>query len=213
VKYFIFFLFLFYLFTGDVFARIVDFGVQGPQYKIEEINGQKLIEERIKDLNVTKLEKTLTKKAKALYTSHLIIKRSMKDTNTTRLDVVKAGWTAKAPNGKIVIKKGQNLISKIPKGARFSLCFVDFNVGRKIMNMIVKSFGKKCLYMVNNINSLRFQKIYHVQAYPLAPQNYIAITRFHIKVMPTKIIKFLNKLRTITLSVKRLKKEAAVNAK
>ncbi len=202
-------LLLILLIDESVFAHIIDFGVQGPQYKIEEINGQKLIEERIKELNVTKVDDTLVKKTKELYTSHLIIKRSMKDTNTTKLDIVKAGWTARLPNGKIVIKKGQKLISKIPKGSRFSLCFVDFNVGRKIMNMIVKSFGKKCIYLVNNINSLRFKQMYNVRAYPLAPQNYIALTRFHIQVMPTKIIKFSNKLRTITLSVKRLMKQLA----
>lgn len=199
-----------FLANTNIFANIIDFGVQGTQYKIEEINGQKLIEERIKDLNVTRIDHNLAVKTRALFTSHLIFKRSMKDTNITRIDVVKAGWTAYGPNGKVLIKKGQKLVSKIPKGYRFSLCFVDWNVGHKIMNLIVKSFGKKCIYMVNNINFMKFRKLYDVRAYPLAPQNMIAVTRFHVKVMPTKIIKYSNKLQSITLSIKRLKKEVAV---
>jgi len=197
--------FLFLLLNVVCFGDVVDFGIQGKQYSIIEENGIDFIKRRTKEINKQKLETELEEKIKKLAVSHVQISSSNADTNTTADDIYLAKWNIRDPiSREIVYAKGSQIPTKMQKGERLELCFVDGHLKKGIIDKIIADFGKKCTYFVNKKNVFDFQKEYDVQAYPMGGQNIEYIERYNVEVLPTKITRYLDKKNTRTLNIKRL---------
>ena len=181
-------------------STFIDFGIHGLLYDIEEINGDDLIKKELKKIDAKKIIIKLNKEISNSFISHLNLPSSIKDMSMTKIDIVKARWDIKDSRGSLIKAKGDDIISRLPKGVKLELCFIDANVPKAVFKKILQKFGK-CIYMVNNINSEEFTKLYGHEAYPLVSQNLTYIDRFKIKYFPTKIIKYEDKINTITLSI------------
>jgi hypothetical protein len=194
-------------FVVSVFG-VVDFGVQGKQYEIVEINGNKLIKDAIAALDVKKIEKELEQSFVNSATSNVKIKVSYSDENITTLDVYKAKWDIRDVDGSMLYRTGEPIPTALPFGVKIVLCFVDGSLQKKIVDKIVASYGKRCKYFVNKVDVRLFSKEYGVEAYPLGGQNLEYIQRYKIGSLPTKMTRFEDKIKYETLSVKRMLLEA-----
>lgn len=197
---------VFVLFLGAVcFGDTIDFGVQGKQYPIIEENGIDFIKRRTKEIDKKKLELELEEKIKKLSVSNVQIPNSNADVNITSDDIYLAKWDIRDPiSGNVVYNKGSQIPTKMQKGERLELCFVDGHLNKAVINKIIADFGKKCTYFVNKKNVFDFQKEYGVKSYPMGGQNLEYIERYNVKVLPTKITRYLDKKTTRTLNIKRL---------
>lgn len=193
------------LFGTVCFGDAVDFGVQGKQYPIIEENGIDFIKRRTKEIDKKKLETELEEKIRKLAVSKVQMPDSKADTNTTEDDIYLAKWDIRDPvAGEIAYTKGARLPTKMQKSERLELCFVDGHLKKAVVDKIIADFGKKCTYFVNNKNIFDFQKEYGVRAYPMGGQNLEYIERYGVKVLPTKITRFLDKKTTQTLDIRKL---------
>ena len=186
----------------------VDYGVQGELYDIKERNGDDLIKEKLRDLNKTKIREDLQKKVIAAYKTSVGLPKSLVDKTVTSKDSVRARWDIVDPYGNTIYKKGDFIVSKIPKGLRVELCFVDGDVKKNILDKIIAEFGRECVYMVDNMDSRKFETRYGVRAFPMGGQNIVYLKRFKVESTPTKIIKFEDKITRITLNIERVAMEA-----
>ena len=192
------------LLSTNLLSEVIDFGIQGAQYTIVEKNGNELIQEKIRDLNYTAIEESLHKEALSLFTSRQNIPKSFIDNVETKEDLVRARWNILDFDGNILYEKGEYIPSILPSGAKLEICFIDASLDEKIVDRIIKDFGRECIYMVNNINSYKFSKEYDLQAFPIGGQNNIYLERFNINILPTKVTKIGNEITKQTLSIKRL---------
>jgi len=199
VKIYIIFI-LFY----QILNAYVDFGVVGPLYSIEEENGDDLIQRKIKDINVTQLQQDIEEEIDKLYYSKLSLQHSYIDKEITKKDIVLSRYDIQDLYGNIVLKKGEEIVSKIPKGTSFSLCFIDASLHDDIVKKIISDFGKNCIYLINNADSRIVGKKYNITAYPMGGQNLLYIDRFNISQLPIKITKNGAYITRKQLNIKRL---------
>jgi hypothetical protein len=193
------------LFSLFCYGDVVDFGIQGKQYPIIEENGIDFIKRRTQEIDKRGLELKLEEEVKKLATSRVKLPISKADTNTTVDDIYLAKWDIRDPiTQEIIYAKGTRIPTTMQKGAQMELCFIDGGLNSKIVNKIITDFGTKCTYFVNNIDVFEFQKKYGVDAYPMGGQNMAYINRYKVKVLPTKITRFLDKKLVKTLDIERI---------
>ncbi|WP_294961521.1 hypothetical protein [Sulfurimonas sp.] len=196
--------FLIIVFIVNLNAEIVDFGVQGKQFKIVEENGNELIQKELKKLDYKKIDKDINDSIEKLKTSMYKIKASAVDSIETTKDLYKAKWDIKDVDGSVLYTKGDYIPTTLSKGVQLELCFVDGSLLKGVVDEIVKTFGNKCKYFINKKNIDLFAKEYGVETYPLGGQNVPYLTRYKIESLPTKIIRIEDKLITQRLSIKRI---------
>jgi len=207
-----FFSFLFFvLIVSAANAQVVDFGVKGELFDIKEKNGNVLIKEKLSKLDYKKLEKELAKEVESMKTSHLPIKTSMADFDETAIDVYRTNRDIKNYDGTMMYRKGDVIPTMIPHGIKKEMCFVDGKLSKEITTAIIQEFGKNCIYFVNNMNVELFSEIYNIDAYPMGGQNKIFLSRYGVKELPTKIVRFSDKIERVQLNVKRLSLENGEN--
>ena len=195
------FFFLFFL----SHAEVVDFGIQGRQYPILEENGIDFIKRRIKEIDKKKIENTLKEEVYKLAKSSVVIPTSYSDTNVTKKDVYLAKWDIVDPITKeLLYAKGEPIPTDMQKGKQLELCFIDGHLQKAVLENIITTFGRKCTYFVNNKDVFEFEKEFNVSAYPMGGQNLAYLNRYEVKVLPTKITRFLDKKIVRTLNVKRI---------
>ncbi len=194
----------FMIITTIAIAEVVDFGVQGKQYKIVEEDANELVKKGIKELNVTKIVDDVNKQVKEMMVGHQKIPRSFLDEIITKKDLVPARWDVLNFDGTALYKKGEMITSELPFGTRLDLCFVDGGLDDKIVKYVVDYYGKNCIYMINETSFVDFGKKYGVEAYPMGGNNVDYTQRFGIKVIPTKITKVADTITKETLNIKRI---------
>ena len=181
-----------------------DFGIDGKLYNIVEENGNDMIDKGLKDINITQINNILKQEVEESFISHIRLPDSTQTLTVKQKDLVPARWDVIGLDGTIMAKKGDLILSKIPQGMSFSLCFINGDDPKEILDYVVNEFGK-CVYMVNNIDSRAFNKIYGFETYPISKQVKEYLTRFGISKFPTKITKKSSYLYTQTLNIVELK--------
>jgi hypothetical protein len=196
---------MFLLQTTLCFSGVIDFGVQGKQFPIIEENGIDFIKRRIKEIDKDALNKEYMNGLSKLEFSNLVLPTSKIDSNKTVEDIYLSKWDITDPvTLKVLYAKGEQIPTKMKKGERLEFCFIDGSLKKEITNQIISIFGANCIYFVNKINVFKFENIYNVKAYPIGGQNLNFIKRYKVKVLPTKITRYLDKKNIITLDVNRL---------
>ena len=192
-----------FLFAIDI--DYTDFGTHGTLYNIQETNGNDMLAKGIKDINITKVNKLLAKQVEDAFVSNISLPDSTVNSEIRKKDFVPARWDVIGLNGTIMAKKGDLILSEIPKGMTFSLCFINGDNPREIIDYVVKEFGN-CIYMVNKIDSRIFNKRYRYETYPISNQVKEYLTRYNVTKFPTKITKKSSYLYTKTLNIVELKR-------
>lgn len=185
-------------------VKYIDFGIQGVLYDIQEVNGNDMFNEGIKDINITQVNSLLSRQVEAAFISNISLPDSSLKSEIKKKDLVPARWDVIGLDGTIMAKKGDLILSKIPKGMSFSLCFINGDNPKEIVDYVVKEFGN-CIYMVNNIDSRLFNEIYSYETYPISNQVKEYLDRYKVTKFPTKITKKGSYLYTKTLNMIELK--------
>ncbi len=185
--------------------KYIDFGIHGILYDIQEVNGNDLIAKAIKDINITQVNNLLSRQVEAAFISNISLPDSSVKNELKKKDLVPARWDVIGLDGIIMAKKGDLILSEIPKGMSFSLCFINGDDPKEIVDYVVKEFGN-CIYMVNNIDSRLFNDLYKYETYPISNQVKEYLARYGVTKFPTKITKKSSFLYTKTLNIVELKR-------
>lgn len=194
------------MFILNLQAEFIDFGIQGKQYPIAEENGNDIIQESIKSVNWTMVEKDLNDKIDKYFYSQESFQDNIFNDEIFRKDFVLAQHDVFSLDGKLIYRAGDKILSSIPDGAELNLCFIDGSDKKEVIEEIINSFGE-CIYFVNNIDSRHFENIYGKSAYPIGGQNKIYSERFKITHLPTKITKIKDGLFIKNLDISLIRKK------
>ena len=168
----------------------VDLGIQGRLYEIKEKDILFQIEQTAKNFKID--EKQIRKDiedqvaAAAKKTTKLpLCDKDVKEEAQTDFYIVPTDIIN--PMGRLIVKKGDKMRSKLPQGAELNLCFIDARNQISGENQI-KSFAKnnpKCLFLVANadVRDLR-EKFPNLDIYPTSEMQE---TRFGLKCFPSKL--------------------------
>ena len=156
------------IFGNDAFKdkHYIDFGIAGKLYDIKEENFFVFYEKE-----KTKLKKYLSKQYIKKKIEETIKKDSYYKSNKPLclrdftvgpvIDYIKAPIDIINPLGRIIIKKGEKIPSKIPNGKTLDLCFVD-GKGNKITTINQINYFKNkvpnCIFLVSNYNIMELRK-------------------------------------------------------
>ena len=168
----------------------VDLGIQGRLYEIKEKDILFQIEQTAKNFKID--EKQIRKDIEdqvavaAKKTTKLplcdrdVREQAQTDFYTVPMDIIN-------PMGRLIVKKGDKMRSKLPQGAELNLCFVDARNQISGENQI-KSFAKnnpKCLFLIANadVRDLR-EKFPNLDIYPTSEMQEV---RFGLKCFPSKL--------------------------
>lgn len=177
-------------FCVNAYSKIYDFGVQGAEYNITEVDYRVVLKKRLHDLNKTKLKNDIYESIDNLLISEMDIGQCLKDSSTKSEYFVKAPQDVELPNGKFLIRKGQKIT--IPKDKHLPdahFCIVDGKDEDEMVNDINSLFsiyGKECVFVLNNYSIKKFKK-----NYPTVKRVYLLnkqfIKSFHLDCYPAHI--------------------------
>lgn len=204
---------IFSLLVSSLFGNgLVDFGIVGTTYNIAEENGDDVIQEGLKRLDTDAITKQLTQDVLSSFTSHHYMPESNKAISTKSEDFVIAQHDIVSPDGILVYSAGDKIPSNLPIGQTFSICFINGNDKPKVIEWVLKEFGK-CIYLVNEVDSRGFSQKYSIEAYPIAEQNIPLVDRYNVATYPTKITRYENIKETKTLNIIKFKEELELHEK
>lgn len=171
-------------------TNYVDLGIHGKLYDIKENDILFQIEQTAKNFKIDQdqIKKDIEAQvaAAANKTTKLPLcdkdekEPAQTDFYTVPMDIIN-------PMGRLIVKKGDRMRSKLPQGAELNLCFIDARNQISGENQI-KSFAKnnpKCLFLVANadVRDLR-EKFPNLDIYPTSEMQE---TRFGLKCFPSKL--------------------------
>jgi len=182
----------------------LDFGKQGKTYPIKEMSIKKQIQEGIEKLDKEELKKKYFDAIDKSFKTTVTLSTSDKDFESTFVDYILASYDIPDPNkpGQILYKKGDKIISVIPKGKTLQMCFID-GTDNTLAIEVAKEFGK-CDYLVANKD---IRTINYLEGNLVFPMGKAYIERFGIDVLPTKLIMNEDKITKIVLDMNRIKKK------
>jgi len=190
--------------------EVFDFGVKGVQYDILEVNGNTLINNAIHELNSTAITNHLINEVEKQFISNIKLPDSSESIEKVQKDFVQARWDVIDLNGNVLAKQGDLIPSFLPKGVKLEICFLNGNENSFVMDYIIDSFGKNCIYMVNKIDSREFALKYNLnEVYPISNQVLDYLERFKITSSPTKITKIEENIYTKTIDIIALRKNVS----
>lgn len=187
--------------------EIFDFGVKGSQYDILEVNGNTLINDALHEFNTTAVTNYLIYEVQKQFVSNINLPDSSENKENVQKDLVLARWDVVDLNGNVLAKKGDLIPSFLPKGVKLEICFLNGNETSSVIEFIIDSFSKNCIYMVNKIDSRDFAFKYNLnEVYPISNQVLDYLERFKITSSPTKITKIEENIYTKTIDIVELRK-------
>lgn len=176
-----------------LFSKIVDFGIQGQMYDIEEENMNNIIKSKLAEIqsasNKKMIKKALKKKinAAAVGTTELPFGKEMKTYQEDNYQILERDIVN--PYGRVFRKKGEKVLINTTKP--LDICFID-GANKEILynqieyfDMVLAKKERECTYMVSNINVFKLNKKYAPRKF--YPSKEIYEERFMIKSIPTYI--------------------------
>jgi len=196
------FLMFLLLVSTSVFAHIVDFGVHGPQYKINEVDIEELIEKNTRELNSSLVKGVLKDNIQSSLISKINIStcsenqkdRSDNDYLIAPIDVI-------LPDGTVLSKKGNKIfLSSNTILPDVDLCIVDGTNEEQMIEDINQFYQKNhnCSFVINRYSLEKFKK-----KFPQVKNAYILnealVKRFHVDCLPVWIHLHRNKIEHLYL--------------
>jgi len=187
-----------------VMFGVVDLGIQGKTYNIQEKSIKELILEGVENLDKEDLRKQYLKSIDSAFTSTIGLPASKSDSKRTYTDYVIATYDVPDPNnpGTILYEQGDAIPSIIPRGTTLNMCFID-GTDKELAAEVAKEFGK-CDYLVSNQDIRTIDYLGNNLVFPMG-KTYIR--RFGIKKLPVKLVMFSDKITKIHLDMKRIAKK------
>lgn len=186
----------------------VDFGIRGTTYTIQEENGQDLIDRRLKEINFKVIENDFKRQIDESFTSKELIKESEKDNDVTKKDFAIISHDIISPlDGTLIYREGDKIPSVMPNGLKMSVCFVNGGDKKEVVDWVVAQFKDCSIFMVNNMDSRKFEEIYKKESYPIGGQNSNYIKAFEVETLPTMVIKQNDTIQHKTLNIIKFKRE------
>jgi hypothetical protein len=176
-------------------------GILGKQYEIKEENIKKLITKRVSLLNKDHIKKEFLTSLESAFNSSISLPSSKKDTTEEYVDLVEAQFDIYSPSNpnKLLYKKGDSIISRLPIGSELNLCFIDGS-NEALAKAISLEFGD-CDYLVTKKD---IRKITYLEGHKVFPMSLPYISRFNVSTLPVKITMREDKIIKKHLNVTRI---------
>jgi hypothetical protein len=181
-----------------------DLGVHGELYEIREENIKSFIQRRVAEIDKSEIKRSYENALEKAFIAAYDLPVSKVDSSETYKDRVVAQADVYAPNDpdRIIYRKGESVVSRLPDGVVLKMCFVDAK-NEAIAQKVIQEFGE-CDYLIANRD---IRKMPYLEKNRVFPMSEPYLRRFKIQKLPVKLTMQSDTITKEHLSIVRIIEE------